>query len=204
MHRALATLLPLLLAVVLGCPVPDETPYFDRGGERPPEAEQLPWWGTDSCGAPGAAGSPWSGLIPLDWQLEDQYGRAVRLHQFCGRVIVLRSLSLATENLESQLLELEALRADFNPWELAVVALVGEDGGAAPSSAELAELAEPLDLGFPLLADPGWEVTLRYLQEVPAESSNQLYAPGLVLEATGLSGVDESDVAALLPGGGTS
>jgi hypothetical protein len=142
--------------------------------------------------------------MTLDWRLEDPFDRDVRLHQFCGRVILLESLRADDPGLESRLSELEELRSGFAGWELVVVALIANSDGSEPDGEELARLTVEGDLRFPLLADPDWEVTRRYTGDVPSGSSIQLYGPGLVLEATELTEVDASDVEALLPQGGVS
>jgi hypothetical protein len=206
MHRSLSLSLVFVLSacVASGCVIPEEGSGFERGGERQPEPEVLPVWGTDNCGTPGAPGSPWSGPIALDWRLEDPFGRDVRLHQFCGRVILLESIRSDVSDLESRLLQLEEFRAEFASWELAVVVLIATADGSEPERETLARMTLELDLSFPLLADPGWLVTSRYAEPTSYDRSIQLYSPGLALEATGLLDVDVSDIDALLPEGGVS
>jgi hypothetical protein len=204
MLQPLAYSLALSVCLVTGCVLPEDGSDFGRGGERAPEPEALPAWGDDNCGVPGAPGSPWSGQVTLDWRLEDPFGRSVHLHQFCGRVVLIESMQSESPDFEARLIGLRQLRAEFNPWELAVVVLVTGPEGDEPDSDLLAELTLGLDLNFPLLSDPEWRVGDRYSDPVSSGRSIHLYRPGLVLEATGLSDVDESDVEALLPQGGLS
>jgi len=202
MNRPLSVCLAFSLLLAVGCGEVEDD--FGRGGTRAPEAPTLPVWGSDNCGVPGAPGSPWGGLIALDWSLEDPFEREVRLHQFCGRVIILESIPEDSPDLESRLQELETLRSSFSWWELAVVVLIAGSDGSAAEQERLAQLTFDLELGFPLLSDPDWFVTRRYTEVAPTGRSIQLYSPGLVLEATELSEVDASDVDALLPQGGVS
>lgn len=206
MHQSLSLSLLLVLSafVASGCVIPEEGSDFERGGERQPEPEVLPVWGTDNCGTPGAPGSPWSGPIALDWRLEDPFGRSVHLHQFCGRVILLESIRSDVPDLEDRLLQLETLRGEFASWELAVVVLIVTPDGSEFERETLARLTLDLDLSFPLLADIDGSVTSRYAEPSAEARSVQLYSPGLVLEATGLLDVDISDIEALLPEGGVS
>jgi len=206
MHRSLSLSLVFVLSVFVasGCVISEGDSDFERGGERQPEPEVLPVWGTDNCGTPGAPGSPWNGPIALDWRLEDPFGRDVHLHQFCGRVILLESIRSDVSDLESRLLQLEAFRAEFASWELAVIVLIVTPDGSEPEREELARLTLELELSFPLLADTDWTVTSRYSEPTSDARSVQLYSPGLVLEATGLLDVDVSDIDALLPEGGVS
>ncbi len=202
--QCLAFGLVLSVSLTTGCVVPEESTDFGRGGERAPEPEVLPVWGDDNCGVPGAPGSPWSGQVALDWRLEDPFGRSVHLHQFCGRVILIESVQSDSPDFEERLVGLRHLRSEFASWELAVVVLVAGPEGDEPDSAWLAEMTLGLDLNFPLLSDPEWRVASRYSEPVPSGRSIHLYRPGLALEATGLSDVDESDIEALLPEGGVS
>jgi len=208
--KNLGMLKPLACAVVFsiclatGCTLPEEDTDFGRGGERAPEPELLPVWGEDNCGVPGAPGSPWSGQIALDWRLEDPFGRSVHLHQFCGRVILIESLQSDSPDFEERVISLQQLQDEFASWELAVVVLVSGSGGEEPDSDNLAEMTFELDLTFPLLSDPEQRVGSRYSSPVLSGRSVHLYSPGLTLEATGLADVDESDIEALLPGGGVS
>jgi len=205
MHRWFPSLFLVLVVGLLGCEVVQETPYFPRGGDRPEQPEALPEWGVDNCGAPGSTGSPWSGPMVLDFSLDDQYGRTVRLHHFCGRALLLVSLSMAWEESGVLLEELEALRNNFAPWDFAVVALVGEDlDGGVPTVAALEALATAYGAEFAVLADPGWEVTLRFVEGVPSSRSMHLYSAGLQLESVGLAGVDLADIDALIGFGETS
>ena len=194
-----------VLSVGLMACGPTEEDPFQWGGDRPPEAPELPHWGIDHCGIPGAPGSPWNGSIALDFELEDQFGRDVRLHHYCGRVVVVASLALSAPEAGLELEQLELLRQEFTRWELGIIGLVGEDEtGDAPTTETLAAWAEAHEVGFALLADPDWEVTSRYVETPLDGTSIQLYSPGLEIEALGLGTVAASDILALLPGGGTS
>ncbi|MEE2829341.1 MAG: hypothetical protein VX498_09145, partial [Myxococcota bacterium] len=134
MHHWFPTLLLCISLGLLGCDGGEETAHFPRGGERPEESVPLPQWGVDNCGAPGNSGSPWSGPMVLDFSLEDQYARTVRLHHFCGRALLLVSLSMAWEDSGLLVEDLQTLRDNFAPWDFAVVALVGEGPeGEAPA-----------------------------------------------------------------------
>lgn len=204
MLQRLAYGLVFSVCLSTGCVLPEDDSDFGRGGERAPEAETLPVWGDDNCGVPGAPGSAWSGQVALDWRLEDPFGRSVHLHQFCGRVILIESLQSDSPDFEERLVGLRQLRSEFSAWELAVVVLVTGAEGEEPDSDRLAEMTLGLGLNFPLLSDPEWRVGTRYSDPITSGRSIHLYRPGLSLEATGLSDVDESDIEALLPQGGVS
>ena len=201
MKRLVLSLL-VVLTFASGCVVPEGEggPGFDVGGERPPEAAEVPYWGIDDC-LPGELGSAGPGAMTLPWRLEDAWGRDVRLHDFCGRAIFIEVIEANVPDIQERLVELEVLRSSFNHWELAVVVLIAHRDGRGVDAAMLRSMSEDLGLRFPILSDPEWAVTLRYTGDIPDGRSVQLYSPGLNLEATGLRSADATDIEALLDEG---
>ena len=95
-------------------------------------------------------------------------------------------------------IELEALYETYADRGLMIVELLAEDShGDTPDRDALEAWAERLDVTFPVLADPDWDVSFRFERDGSLPSWT-LMAPGVVLASMDAE-LSAADIESVLP-----
>ncbi|MCB9741455.1 MAG: TlpA family protein disulfide reductase [Alphaproteobacteria bacterium] len=118
------------------------------------------------------------GDIAENFTLMDQYGDGVKLHDFCGRVVLLVSGAIWCGSCQAETGSLQALYEEKRDRGLIVIQALAENAESQdPTQEELQGWADNYGLSYPVVADPGWAVNNRYEQDngIP---THVLIAPG--------------------------
>lgn len=157
-------------------------------------------WPIDACR--DSVGSTGNGLgqIADDFALEDQHGETVNLHDFCGQEVLLVSSAMWCGPCQAEAPDLQALYQAYEDQGFLVITLLGENlFGGSPSQAERQQWADAAGLTHPVVADPGWQVTARFISgSTIALPTMHLIGPGAEVLVRD-SWISEGTVAANLP-----
>jgi peroxiredoxin len=157
-----------------GIEVAGNTDPNDRG-DHPYEGG----WPIDACRWDVEGTGVEVGGIAPDFELEDQYGETVRLHDFCGKAILLTFGASWCGPCQAKASKLESLYQRYEPDEFIAIDVLYQDEDYQPATIETAETwAETFGLTVPVLIDPKQTVTPSYVlaNAIPSET---LMKPGL-------------------------
>lgn len=118
------------------------------------------------------------GDIANQFELSDQNGDIVRLHDFCDRAVLLVFGAEWCGPCQAKAAEAEALYQDYVDRGFIIIEVLGEDNaGAPPEQTVLQNWASTYGLTIPVVADPNWAVGNVYNPDgaIPSET---LIAPG--------------------------
>ena len=190
---------PFLFAALLGACGPEDL----LGGLGPAERSDDDYadggWVPGDCPGLQSTGHR-VGQVADDFALIDQFGETVRLHDYCDRQVLLVSSALWCSACQRAAPVFEDWFDTYRAEGFIVMTLIGEDSEGRPATPEHAALwADAFELSHPVLADPGWEITVRYTQSgaIAIPSMHQLGAGAVVLQAETV--VSERDVRDALP-----
>ncbi len=174
----------MLLALLLACPASTDdsavaAPPLDTDGDGYSDEEERaagsdPFHGTDvpyaggwvkgACKDEVVATGTAVGAVSDDFLLESQYGDAVRLHDFCDRVVFVSFGAMWDDATGSRMGDLDDLWGAYGPDAVVVIAAFGEnDARETPTAEELTAYGRPWDTTFPLVADPDFTTMYRYV-----------------------------------------
>lgn len=140
------------------------------------------------------------GQIAEDFELIDQHGEALRLHDFCDREVLLVTAALWCGPCQAEAPRLQEWFAEYDRRGFIVITMLGEDlFGDVPDPEDTIAWAEDHGLTHPVVSDPRWGITVRYtgLGSVLLPTMHQL-GPGMeVLHVDTL--LDEGDILDALP-----
>ncbi len=161
---------------------------------------QLTTWGVDSCASSMVGQGNNVGQVATDFTLTDQNGDDLRLHDLCGRAVMLVASAMWCGPCQSEAIELAALYRQYEDDGFIVVTLLGEDSfGQVPNQADLQDWANSFGIDHPVVADPGFGVGARFV------SGGSLYLPSTSLLGPGAvvlerdSYITTGDIQAALP-----
>jgi len=157
-----------------GVEVAGNTDPTDRG-DHPYEGG----WPIDSCRWDIESTGVGVGEIAPDFELEDQFGETVRLHDFCGKAVLLTFGAEWCGPCQAKASKLEALYQRYDPNEFIAIDVLYEDIDSQPATAETAERwVDAYGLTVPVLIDPDQTVIINWVlaNAIPSES---LMKPGL-------------------------
>ncbi len=140
------------------------------------------------------------GQVAQDFALTDQYGDTVRLHDFCDQEVLLVSSALWCGACQVEAPQIQALYDQYADQGFMVITLLGEDQfGGAPDQGDLQTWADAFGLTHAVVADPGWGVTVRYIDgyTIGLPAMHLVGPGGVVLVRDGW--ISESTVASNLP-----
>lgn len=194
----------------LGCdpndPDTDDDGWLDgeevNGNTDPTNPSDHPYtggWPIDDCrhDLPAAGTGNEVGAVAADFALTDQFGDTLRLHDFCGKAIIVDASAMWCTTCQDAAPGLQQLYTTYKDRGFIVITLLGEDmEGATPDQDELNQWADDYGLRYPVVADKNSSVTARYLEGAPP--GMMLLSPGAVLEDLD-GGYVAADVEAVLP-----
>ena len=167
---------------------PEDAEYYSGGG-----------WEIDlDCNASLSPSGTGVGQVSTNFNLTDQFGEVVSLHDFCGRAVLVVSSAMWCGPCQSEAATLEALYLKYRDDGFMVVTLLGENnGGSAPSAADLGAWASAYGLSTPVLSDASWSASAYYEEDwyIPSVT---LLGPGAVVIKRDAY-VSDSDIVAALP-----
>ena len=173
----------------------------DESDTDPTDPKDQPYtggWPIGSCRDEIVPTGDSVGGVATDFSLDDQYSDAVRLYAFCDRAVLLVSTAGWSGSAEEDTEDLQALYDTYADRGLMVVELLAEDQhGDTPDHDALEAWATRLDVSFPVLADPDWEVSFRFEQDGSLPSWT-LVAPGVVLASMDAD-LTARDIESVLP-----
>ncbi|MFT4627658.1 MAG: peroxiredoxin [Myxococcota bacterium] len=126
------------------------------------------------------------GDVSMNFELKDQFGDTVKLHDFCDRVVLLVSSATWCGPCNEEAPEVGGWYDEYVDDGLMVITLLTENGaGSPPTKADLESWANTHGLGHPVVADLDWTVTAAYVNSpnigIP---TMQLLSPGGIVELT--------------------
>ncbi len=139
------------------------------------------------------------GEITSNFELTDQYGDTVRLHDFCDRAVMLVTSAMWCGPCQAEAPELQEWYETYEDAGFMVITLLGEDNsGETSDQADLAEWADTYGLHHPVVSDGGWGVTSRFVPASFGIPTMHLLGPGAeVIAADAFLGTP--DIEAALP-----
>ncbi|MEM6928985.1 MAG: redoxin domain-containing protein [Myxococcota bacterium] len=157
-------------------------------------------WAIDRCRHDLVpSGGNAAGDVALNFSLTDQHGDPVRLHDFCGRAIIVASAAQWCEPCRQEARFLQSMFEQYAHEGLIVVTLMGEDvDRRPPSQAVLQDWADEFDLTHPVLQDTSFGATSFYSGSGGNLPLNHLLRPGAVVQRKNLVEVTRQDVLDLL------
>lgn len=104
------------------------------------------------------------GQSTSNFALTDQYGETLQLHDFCDRAIILVGSAMWCGPCRDEASVLGSWYNNFEDQGLMVITLLGEDMSYnAPDQTDLREWAESYGLNHPVVADPGFGTSARFI-----------------------------------------
>jgi peroxiredoxin len=151
-----------------GVEVAGNTDPNDRG-DHPYEGG----WPIDSCrwdveGTDVAVG----GIAPA-FALQDQFDETVRLHDFCGKVVLLTIGAQWCGPCQAKASKLEALYQNYDPSQFIAIDVLYQNTNYEPATIDTAnEWADAFGLTVPVLIDPDQTMVMSWVQHnaIPSES----------------------------------
>jgi peroxiredoxin len=181
---------------------------FDDGEEvdantNPMSSSDHPYaggWAIDACRNDLDVSGDRVGQVTANFALLDQHGETVRLHDFCGRAVMLVASAMWCGPCQSEAGHLAEVYRDYAEDGFIVITLLGEDsGGATPNEADLREWADAFGIEHPVVADPGFGVAARFVTGSSISlPSTSLLGEGAVVVARD-SWISDGDIRAALP-----
>ena len=176
---------------------------FDQGSS-PTDGTDRPYLGgwtkdRDCADSVSPTGSQVGGITE-DFELPDQYGDVVRLHDFCGRAVMLVGSAEWCGACRGEAPHLSDLYDQYKDRGLMIITLLGEDeSGGTPGVENLETWADQYGQTFPVVADAGYGVVTRYV------SGGSIGLPSITLLGPGAEVViadgypQTADIEAVLP-----
>jgi len=166
------------------------------GGDHPYEGG----WPIDACRSDIHSTGNGVGQVATDFELTDQNGETVRLHDFCGKAVLLVASAMWCGPCQTEASELASVYNQYADDGFIVITLLGENTfGSTPSRSDLQTWADSFGIDHPVVADPGFGVGSRFV------SGGSLYLPSTSLLSDGAvvikrdSYVSTNDITGALP-----
>jgi peroxiredoxin len=136
-------------------------------------------WPIDACRWDIEDGSVRVGDIAPDFELEDQFGETVRLHDFCGKAVLVTVGAEWCGPCQAKASKLEALYQQYDPSQFIAIDVLYQNMDGQPATAETAqEWVDAYGLTVPVLIDPDAKMVMSWVLAgyIPSES---LMKPGM-------------------------
>lgn len=180
---------------------------YDDGEEvagftDPADKEDHPYaggWAIDSCRSEIQSTGSGIGDIAANFELTDQFGETLRLHDFCARAVVLDVSAQWCGSCQAEAPEMESFFQQYKDQGLMVITLLGEnnEGGAADADT-VAEWVEAYGLNYAVVQDPSFSVSWSDGYLTGSLPGMNLLAPGLEIVKLA-DWVYEDDIQGVLP-----
>lgn len=156
-------------------------------------------WPIDACRDDLVATGDAPGQVTEDFALLDQHGETVRLHDFCGKEVLLLSSAMWCEICRVEAPRMSETYAALKDRGFVLITLLGETvTGETPKKRDLKDWARNHGIDHPVLADADWAVSRRWIGPDLYLPTQHLLAPGAVV-IEGDSYFAESDLEEHLP-----
>jgi peroxiredoxin len=104
------------------------------------------------------------GQSTSNFALTDQFGDTLQLHDFCDRAVILVGSATWCGPCRDEASVLASLYNNFEEQGLMVITLLGENSAhETPDQSDLREWAEAYNLDHPVVADPGFRTSDRFI-----------------------------------------
>ena len=201
----------LALALASGCGEPisgeggyagDDDPFVLLSGgvlasNRPID------WPQDACSDSVAATGNRLGQVAEDFVQMDQYGRDLRLHDFCDRTVLLVSSAEWCIPCREEAPILADWYNSYRAQGLMIITLITENANNEPAPEEMLwAWADAFDIDHPVVSDVNWDITRRFVD------GKNITIPTMHLLRRGLyvdvrdGEVNEADIQRILGEGG--
>jgi peroxiredoxin len=168
----------------------------------PANADDHPYtggWTINACRNDVEGTGDTVGAIADQFELSDQFGETVRLHDFCEQTVLLISSAEWCGPCREEAPEVGAWYDAMHEEGLMVITLLAEDNyGQSPSTEVLMNWATAYGLAHAVVADSGSSVTQRYVPPSYGIPTMHIIGPGGEIIATD-GRFTESEVEAALP-----
>lgn len=137
-------------------------------------------WPIDACRNDVVSTGNGVGQVATDFELLDQNGEMLRLHDFCGQAVMLVASAMWCGPCQQEASYLAGVYRQYEDDGFLIITLLGEDsGGSTPNQADLQSWANSFGLDHPVVADPGFGVGSRFV------TGGSLYLPSTSLLGEG-------------------
>lgn len=137
-------------------------------------------WPIDACRANVVSTGNQVGDVTANFALTDQFGDTLRLHDFCGKAVMLVAAAMWCGNCRVEAATYRQRYQDYADSGFLVITLLAENrSGQTPSIAQLNEWADAYGIDHPVVADPGFGVAIRFIDgNTIVLPSTSLLGPG--------------------------
>ena len=158
-------------------------------------------WEIDSCRSSTTGTGNSVGDIATNFSLTDQNGDTVKLHDFCGKAVLLDFSTMWCGVCQAKASTLGSWYSTYKDYGFIVVQAHSENSSrTTPTQAELLSWDTNYSLGYPVIADTSGTEDLLYDPKSSTRPTLVLIEPGMSIVSVGDSNsVVAADIEAILP-----
>ncbi|MEM6929210.1 MAG: TlpA disulfide reductase family protein, partial [Myxococcota bacterium] len=141
-----------------------------------------------------------AGTVAANFELTDQFGDTLRLHDFCDQAVLLVGSAVWCGACKGEAPSLAAMYDDLAADGLMVITLLGETAsGGTPGQSDVQAWADAYGISHPVVVDPGYGVAASFVVGgTIGLPTMTLLAPGAEIVAADRR-VNQADILAVLP-----
>jgi peroxiredoxin len=158
-------------------------------------------WEIDSCRSSTTGTGNSVGDVATNFSLSDQNGDTVKLHDFCGKAVVLDFSTMWCGVCQAKASDLASWYSTYKDYGFIIVQAHSENTSrSTPTQAQLSAWDTNYSLGYPVVADTSGAQDLLYDPKSSTRPTLVLIEPGMTIVSIGDSNsVTTSDIEAILP-----
>ena len=158
-------------------------------------------WEIDSCRSSITATGSSVGDVAANFSLSDQYGDTVKLHDFCGKAVLLDLSSMWCGVCQAKAPTIASWQSTYGSYGFIVISVHDQNTSrGTPTTSELLAWDSAYGLGAPVVSDGGASVDSLYDPTGKSRPTLVLIEPGGVIHSIGSgSSVTASDIEGILP-----